>query len=678
MQRSCASSNIFAFEQALDHANAIAYLNDAWELRQREHEPSVEDSEVIEVDLCLSDSESSDWASLWEVPEWDLERCFNCFKERHSRDLCPDRTLRHMRSREDLRDSLGVISRKWTEKVVLRHPLQFDEGVVLKHEGIRRVWTPYVSESGKHITPMPRDQSTTVEQSATRTSIFGPDPTPTPDVSQAQVNLDEPAAEEQEQEVATREMNRGTQVTNEGGSPESMGNDSQTALVLLAPPTPIAGKNHQHCAVCGSVHSSVAPCATAIPDAIETNNWDEALQSLLVARQKYDDDDETDKEDGSDSDDDDDNNGVVVVSEGGSATDEDSQFLTKFCRTRHNPTLATSQFPQKVEVCTYKITNDKTESFFHRGDLALLRKIERTARNTVRIKPDSNKKRRGFRKLPNEIIEEICRYAASDFPADLFIPVKEMEAGRDFKANAMVNIERAENLRGVAKACRLLRFNAQLVIYQTVQIEDYTALERFARSVTLNPQLGGIVRVLRIDLAQTLDSWQNYGVTRYKVTRNGQASFKDFASLLVRVIEACQNIQVLTCNMFGSILGFSAVQRAPLGLREICLTDPASTGQVVPYLWAQLREFPNLKKFKIVHSEMNGCQNFKPLEIPKHMVIPAFRHGFSTLNCLTLERSPEVSDKSLISAIPTLQCLNKLAIIECKLVTSLGKPPERY
>ena len=277
-------------------------------------------------------------------------------------------------------------------------------------------------------------------------------------------------------------------------------------------------------------------------------------------------------------------------------------------------------------------------------------------------------------RCPNEILETIFTYAGDDFASDGGGKVKDIIAGHNFSLGDGVwdNIRRARNLDGVAKSCRRLRLVAQQIIYKVVCIDGYKPLRKFALALTADPDLGQLVQVFRIALCQTNQPYRNRGLFKYRMDRGTVVSNTDFASLFVRVVERCPNLQVLSAKMFGSVLGFGAIRGRFPKMREICISDPISSSLVLNRMWNHLVDFPQLTKFKIVHSELNNAVDFTPLEIPHHMADRALENNFKHLATLTLENAPEVADGLLYFLARRLTALTKLAIVNCKLVSSAG------
>jgi hypothetical protein len=103
--------------------------------------------------------------------------------------------------------------------------------------------------------------------------------------------------------------------------------------------------------------------------------------------------------------------------------------------------------------------------------------------------------------------------------------------------------------------------------------------------------------------------------------------------------------------MFGNVIGFGALHGAFKNMREICIANNVSAGQVLNNIWNHLTNFPKLTKLKIVHSEINSSINFDPLEIPPHMVSKAFNNNFKILQTLALQHAPEASDNLLVQLV---------------------------
>jgi hypothetical protein len=417
----------------------------------------------------------------------------------------------------------------------------------------------------------------------------------------------------------------------------------------------VTSKNLDHCWDCGKTHLRFQPCeapqqSNSKEQDWEQSKWEEQLKMLAPLPK---------------------NNGLQKQNPKQRAR-KPNKVLT----------MARSRLVDS-DTTVYRIENGEKEIIFDRTDLTLLAPLDREAKRGVVGGSDdeSNHNRRPYVKnnsplarCPNEILEAILTYAADECPSGRKTKVRDIIAGHDFGVDDGVvdNIRKAKNLSGAVKSCRQLRQVAQQVIYKVVSIDKYKALRRFALSLTADPELGKMVQVFRVNLCQTTQSYRNRGLFRYQMENRNVASNTDFASLFVRVVESCPSLQVLSVKMYGSILGFGAVRGKFTKMREICISDPVSSGQVLNQMWNHLTDFPQLQKFKIVHSDINDSVDFEPLEIPYHMADKALDFTFKNLGTLTLENAPEVSDNLLFYIVRRLTALNKLAIVNCKLVSSGG------
>ncbi|KAF8539729.1 hypothetical protein BDD12DRAFT_81256 [Trichophaea hybrida] len=416
----------------------------------------------------------------------------------------------------------------------------------------------------------------------------------------------------------------------------------------------ITGKTYEHCWLCRKSHFNNQPCSAQQESSSndqdwDTSNWQEQLN-------------------------------MVSPSKNNTLRKQNTKQKTK--KANKVLTMARSHLIES-DTTAYKIENGDKEEVYDRTDLTMLPLLDREARrNIVGSSDDESYHNRRLHvrnnspltRCPNEILEKILTYAADEYASDRKTKVKDIIAGHDFGLDDGVsdNMRRARNLAGAAKSCRQLRLIAQRIIYKVVIIDKYKPLRKFALSLTTDPELGKMVQVFRVNLLQTNQSYKNRGFFKYQMDNRNVVSNTDFASLFVRVVESCPNLQVLSVKMYGSILGFGAVRGKFTKMREICISDPVSSGMVLNQMWNHLTDFPQLQKFKMVHSEMNDGVNFEPLEIPHHFADKALDFTFKDLSTLTLENAPEVSDELLVFLVRRFTALNKLAIVNCKLVSSGG------
>jgi len=370
---------------------------------------------------------------------------------------------------------------------------------------------------------------------------------------------------------------------------------------------------------------------------------------------------------------------------------------TKSKKTSKNPSLIKSGIISS-ETALYKIERIDSDGFqefgdndvsyeetvLDRGDLRLLETLDKDANRSKPKnkflgsgKPNSSDsatvKSSYLCRCPNEILESIFNYAADGDTYGETKKVRDMVTGTKWDIDEGVNdtSRKARNLTGVAKSCQQLRLVAQRVIYRVICIKTYAPLYKLARTLTADPHLGGMVQVLKIHLEQGCN-YKNRGVYRHEKVNNVALTNTNSASVLVRIVESCRNLQLLSTKLHGSVLGFSTLQGKFRQLREVVISDETSRGQVMNYMWNHLTNFPRLNKFKIIHSDMNSAMDFTPLEIPFFMAERGLDSGSRTLSNLQLENAPEVSDALLFLLVRRFYVLTKLAIVNCKLVTSAG------
>jgi hypothetical protein len=280
-----------------------------------------------------------------------------------------------------------------------------------------------------------------------------------------------------------------------------------------------------------------------------------------------------------------------------------------------------------------------------------------------------------FLRLPVEILESIFKYAANEYSSQRDVKSKDIVAGYEWGCEEAVNDtrRRARILSGVVVACRRLHEVAQEYIYRHIGIDSFQSLKRLTIGLLGKPHLAKHVHSLRISMDQSSLSFKTYGRFRYlyESEEKKTPTHTDFTSAFVLIMEACINLQVVTCKMWGSALGLGCLKGQWPQLRELCLRDELSIGMVVPAIWNRLSCFPALKKFRLAHSDVNTCYDFDALQYPG--IIDTIRQPqYLHLRDICLERAAEVTDEILHRVCSQLQ-LSRLAIIDCKLVTSGGK-----
>ncbi|KAI5816222.1 hypothetical protein BZA77DRAFT_65514 [Pyronema omphalodes] len=280
-----------------------------------------------------------------------------------------------------------------------------------------------------------------------------------------------------------------------------------------------------------------------------------------------------------------------------------------------------------------------------------------------------------FLRLPVEILESIFKFASNEFSSQRDVKSKDIVAGYEWTCEEAVEDtqRRANELSGVVASCRLFHDVAQQYIYRNIAVDSFQSLKRLTIGLLAKPELAKHVHSLRIAMDQSSISFKSYGRFRYMYEseeKKAPPTLTDFTSAFVLVMEACPNLQVVTCKMWGSALGLGCLEGNWPNLRELCVRDELSLGMVIPGLWNKLSCFPALKKFRLAHADANVCHNFDALQIPGILDTirpPKFVH----LRDICIERAAEVTDESLLRVCSQLQ-LSRLAVLDCKLVTSGG------
>lgn len=638
------------------------------------------------------------------VPEWELPRCFNCFGEYHPPARCPDQ-FRNIFQKEELRERLGVINRPWTDYLLAPGHV-IPPGIRVKHLAFRRIWTPYqTAASGRTVSPhaVPINLAAALAEvpaAAPTAALSGPAPSPEPSSKNPPVETKDCGSQTESPSCAELAVQTdveepkptscfGSQTDPPPPQPLMIDQAVQTLTRRLTPwlraprpapastlapapvptpePTPpppppeeeslITGKNHEQCWMCTKVHSPMDPCEATSQFNHGNSGWGESSwqEQLKTASLLY-------KPPGT--------RGLRHRSR--KAGSLKTLGISNSRSIDHNTTA-------------YRVENGEKEVTFGREDLTLLAKLDVEAVRCADRRPPvyddfasetpaSIDPSCHLNRCPNEILETIFTYAGDDYASDSGGKVKDIIAGHNFSLGDGVwdNVRRAHNLDGVARSCRRLRLVAQQIIYKVVCIDRYKPLRKLALALTADPELGELVQVFRITLSQTNQPYRNRGLFRYQMDRKTAVPNTDYASLFVRVVESCPNLQVVSAKMFGSVLGFGAIRGRFTKMREICISDPISSSLVLNRMWDHLVKFPRLTKFKIVHSDLNNAVDFTPLEIPLHMADRALENNFKHLATLTLENAPEVADSLLYFLARRLTALTKLAIVNCKLVSSAG------
>ena len=584
------------------------------------------------------------------TPEWELLRCFNCFRQGHPDHRCYQRKL-DIHEREKLRDEQGVINRRWTTEL-LGQRQKFAPAIITKHLGFSRIWEPYTTAFGLIVTPhaiAPSQRASQICNKGVQTDNLR---------CNQGVQTDNLGCDQGVQVARSSPRNKRRKKAEES-KPES------------APITP--EKQMEKCWLCKGYHPDSECNATSPysdPADREDNRWMDNIKDLPNLPKKH-----------------------ALGRQIGSKEMKSRKGLK-------NPALAKSGL-----VCsnttTYKVEKLGKDSFqaadsddvsyeetaLDRDDLTLLGKLDKELKLKRRSSSGGQSSPIGgatiqpshLCRCPNELLESIFAYAADgdSFAEDK--KIKDIITGNkwDIEEGVEDTFRRARNLAGVAKSCRQLRLVAQRVIYRVICIKSYKPLGDLARTLTADPELGLMVQVLKIHLEQTTVNYKNRGVYRHEMVNNVHVTNTDYASVFVRIVESCRNLQILSTKLYGSVLGFGALQGRFQHMREIVIADEISRGQVLNKMWNHLIDFPKLNKFKIIHSPMNDAVDFTPLEIPFFMAERGLDCGFRTLSNLQLENAPEVSDGLLVFLVRRFYVLTKLAIVNCKLVTSAGMcPPE--
>ncbi|KAI5848198.1 hypothetical protein BZA05DRAFT_122190 [Tricharina praecox] len=621
--------------------------------------PQVAVTNDLPIDITLQTTQlSDDVPRAIGIPEWEIQRCFNCFHEGHNYHDCRMPRL-DVLTREKIRDEQGVINRRWTQDLLTLHRHNIPSAVITKHRGYSRLWEPYTSATtGRYITPSAAffsQRATNINNQAEKKSTCNKG-----------VQTDY-AVYDQGVRVRRR-SSRNKKHRKKAEENKAEENTVEENKVESSPITP--EKETETCWLCKGRHLGSA-CKATSPDSDpadwEDTKWMPNTNDLPQLPKKH--------------------------ALGRQISPKPIKSLKS--KKGSKPSLVKSALVDS-KTTTYKVERSAKDGFRESGDndapyeetvldrddltgLVKLDKERKSKRRSSNSGQSSSVGSATFQssylcRCPNELLESIFAYAADGDAYTEDKKIKDIVTGNkwDIEEGVQDTWRRARNLAGVVKSCRQLRLVAQRVIYRVICIKSYIPLRGLARTLTADPELGQMVQVLKIHLEQTTISYKNRGVYRHEMVNNVHVTTTDYASFFVRIVESCRNLQILSTKLYGSALGFGALLGRFRHMREIVISDETSCGQVLNKMWNHLINFPKLNKFKIVHSPMNDSVDFTPLEIPFHMAERGLDYGFRALSNLQLENAPEVSDALLVFLVRRFYVLSKLAIVNCKLVTSAG------
>lgn len=565
------------------------------------------------------------------VQEWELLRCFNCFSPNHSLRECPDRR-RSVLEKEELRDFHGIINRRWTELILERYAdLAQQNGFFNKHVGYRRIWSPYML-NGATVTPFVtfldhknRDEDTRVSRGnlQTRNEQKSQEDRNSVQYTAEDATLDHASqlpAEHPDETFAIQE--RSIAIV-----PQEVGYEKAFEQPSHSLPAPA-----QHYSPNDWSSGGWREDPNHVPDPTNSWAWDLA---------------------------------PTTSSDSSDSLRKRSSSYRRRGRRACLPSLANAKTIKPASV--YCLAAGR-EEFLTRDDLSLPSPdttpapSAETFRETRVDFVDS-----GLNQFPVELLLDIFTYVADNVSADAHQRVKDVIAGSTFDAMPELNKGRTRNLSGVVRTCHRFRLVAQGILFKDVNLVSYKDVKKFTNAITKAPELANIVQIVRINLENKTGGLRNERITRFDMPSTG-----DGASQFIQLVESCPNIQVLSVLMPGCLLGFGCLDGQYPNLRELQLKDIASTNQVLSGMWDMLKQFPNVRRLKLVHSTDNSGVEFDPLAIPPHRLLNLLSHEFSKLSTLTLENAPEISDDVLKMVVPRLPQLNKLSLVHCKLVTSGG------
>ncbi|KAL7275458.1 hypothetical protein RUND412_001586 [Rhizina undulata] len=291
------------------------------------------------------------------------------------------------------------------------------------------------------------------------------------------------------------------------------------------------------------------------------------------------------------------------------------------------------------------------------------RQFQRKSRSTPRPT--------GIHAFPTEILDNIFNYLADGILADEQMPIKDYNNGYTFETDGRLNIRRNYRLCSVIKTCRLWRIIGQNIIYKVIHITNLDQLESLVNTILHDSALGEMVQAIRINLKQTLPnmSWRNQG-TDYRFRDSASPTPEGTGELFFNLMINTPHVQVLSANMYGCAIGFEQPDGFYSGMRDLQIKDDNRDLALFKNFWRNLKRYPNLQRLKVCHPDQNT--EFDRFEIHLSTLKGVFDHGYPTLTSLTFESAPEISDAILLPLVQRLPKLEKLAILDCKLVTSGG------
>ncbi|KAI5852935.1 hypothetical protein DFP73DRAFT_534593 [Morchella snyderi] len=276
----------------------------------------------------------------------------------------------------------------------------------------------------------------------------------------------------------------------------------------------------------------------------------------------------------------------------------------------------------------------------------------------------------GIRKLSEDNLTTIFSYLADGLMPEDQMETKNVHIGNSFKFDTSFTTTRYRRLRAVLRSCHYWRHLGQQIVCKYVNLNKLPSFELFVRTISEDEELGNMVRAIKVNIHGGASYMAHDRRASKQVAEMPKVG--DLAQLFIRMMHSCPQLQVLSVNMHGAIMGFNLViERFPM-MREIQIKDDRSKGIVARNIWINLaRNYPNLENFRIFHCQENAATNFDNLKFsPKFFQLKGGNEII--LKALTMERCPEISDKGLAALCPKLKNLTTLVIVDCKLVTSGG------
>ncbi|KAG0127692.1 hypothetical protein HOY82DRAFT_580474 [Tuber indicum] len=282
----------------------------------------------------------------------------------------------------------------------------------------------------------------------------------------------------------------------------------------------------------------------------------------------------------------------------------------------------------------------------------------------------------GIKKLPEEILHAIFSYAADGVLPEVQVKTRDLTYGSSFEVPSAFNKTRYKGLQSVLRTCRHWRTLGQEILYKYVNLNEWSNLELFARTLSRDRDIGALVRSLRVSVPPfgLRTSYQSYN-NRDRNSRAVVAEQVDAFHLLPDIIQGCSLIHVMSIDMPNAVPVFNklvSVQKFP-NLREIRMKDRGEKIATGERVWENIiRNAPELRRLLITQDQDLSLRNAPTyIRIPGN-IFHCEKASTFKLTQIHLTRSYQISDDILLLLCRKLSNLNDLDIVDCPLVTSRG------